>query len=162
MLGVEAQIGIGMKDGRLGKPMVRKSDEAWPSDPVLLTATPKRAHPTANHLQPKTAQTGQIPRNSIIVEVALDYRSQPFPKSATDRCLRLRSSSFSAFSLAESRLWMVLRKTRNLPRFQVCPEMWVKPRKLNVSGLPSPRSFRALSSATSRRFIPALFKTVQF
>jgi len=41
MFGVEAQVGIGMKDGRSGKPAVRKSDEARPSDPVLLTATPK-------------------------------------------------------------------------------------------------------------------------
>ena len=61
MFGVEAQFGIGMKDGRLGKPAIRKSDEARPSDPVLLTATPKRTHPTANHLQSKTAETGHIP-----------------------------------------------------------------------------------------------------
>jgi hypothetical protein len=32
---------------------------------------------------------------------------------------------------------MVLRRTRNLPVFHVCPQMWVKPRKLNVSGFPS-------------------------
>jgi len=54
---VEAQVGIGMKDGRLGKPAVRKSDEARPSDAVFFTATPKRTHPTADHLPPKTAQT---------------------------------------------------------------------------------------------------------
>src|SRR5205807_9091009 len=50
-----------------------------------------------------------------------------FPSSAIDRCLRLRSSSFSALNLAESRLWMVLRRTRNLPVFHVCPQKWVKP-----------------------------------
>jgi hypothetical protein len=61
MFGVEAQVGIGMKDGRSGKPAIRKSDEARPSDPVLLAATPKRTHPTANHLQPKTAETGHVP-----------------------------------------------------------------------------------------------------
>jgi hypothetical protein len=71
-----------------------------------------------------------------------------FPSSATDRCLRLRSSSFSALSLAERRWRMVLRKTRNLPVFHVCPQMWVNPRKLNVSGFPSPRSFRF---ATAKR-----------
>ena len=67
MSGVETQVGVGMKDGRSGKPAIRKSNEARPSDPVLLTATPKRAHPTPYHLQPKTAQTGQIPGNRMIV-----------------------------------------------------------------------------------------------
>jgi len=36
-------LGIGMKDGRLGKLTGRKSDKARPSEPVLLTASPKRA-----------------------------------------------------------------------------------------------------------------------
>src|SRR5205807_946637 len=74
-----------------------------------------------------------------------------FPSSATDRCLRLRSSSFSALNLAESRWRMVLRRTRNVPDFHVCPQMWVKPRKLNVSGFPAPRSFGLrLRSARTR------------
>ena len=37
---------------------------------------------------------------------------------------------------------MVLRRTRNLPDFHVCPQIWVKPRKWSVSGFPSPCSFR--------------------
>ena len=49
--------------------------------------------------------------------------------------------ALSAF-LTESRLWMALRRTRNFPVFHVCPQMRVKPRKLNVSGFPAPRSFR--------------------
>src|SRR5215472_14303628 len=80
MSGVEAQVGIGMKDGRLGKPAVRKSDEARPSEPVFLTATPKRTQPTTDHLQPKAAQTAQISANRMIVEVALHYGPQPFPE----------------------------------------------------------------------------------
>ena len=80
MSGVEAQIGIGMKDGRSGKPAVRKSDKARPSEPVFLTATPKRTHPATDHLQPKTTQTGQIPGNRMIVEVSLHYGPQPFPE----------------------------------------------------------------------------------
>ena len=80
MFGVEAQVGIGMKDGRPGKPAVRKSDKARPSEPVFLTATPKRTHPTTDHLLPKTAQTGQIPGNRMIVEVPLHYGPQPSPE----------------------------------------------------------------------------------
>jgi len=37
---------------------------------------------------------------------------------------------------------MLLRSTRNLPFFLACPQMWVNPRKSNVSGLPSPCFFR--------------------
>src|SRR5215472_9405307 len=48
MSGVEAQVGIGMKNGRSGKPAVRKSDKARPSEPVFLTAAPKRTHPTSD------------------------------------------------------------------------------------------------------------------
>jgi hypothetical protein len=40
MSGVEAQIGMGMKDARLGKPVLRDSHEPWPSDPALLAASP--------------------------------------------------------------------------------------------------------------------------
>jgi hypothetical protein len=35
MSGVEAQIGIGMKDARLEKPVLRESHESWPGDPML-------------------------------------------------------------------------------------------------------------------------------
>ena len=55
MTGVEARVGIRMKDGRSGKPAVRKNDEAGPGDPMLLAAASKRTHPAADHLQPKTS-----------------------------------------------------------------------------------------------------------
>src|SRR5215468_5437760 len=56
--------------------------------------------------------------------------------------MRILSSSFTCFSLARSRFRILLRSTRNLPFFRACPQMWVKPRKLNDSGLPSPCFFR--------------------
>ena len=40
MFGVEAQIGIGMKDARLGEPARRNSYESWPRHPTLLAASP--------------------------------------------------------------------------------------------------------------------------
>lgn len=55
MAGVEAEVGIRMKDGRSGKPAVRKNDESRPGYPVLLASAPKRTHPAADHLQPKTS-----------------------------------------------------------------------------------------------------------
>src|SRR6516165_640584 len=62
--------------------------------------------------------------------------------------MRFLSSSFTCFNLARRRFRILLRNTRNLPFFLACPQMWVKPRKLNVSGLPSPCFFR-LSAAKS-------------
>jgi hypothetical protein len=41
--------------------------------------------------------------------------------------MRILSSSFTCFNLARSRFRILLRSTRNLPFFQACPQMWVKP-----------------------------------
>jgi hypothetical protein len=40
MFGVEAQIGIGMKDARLGEPARCDRHEPWPRHPTLLAASP--------------------------------------------------------------------------------------------------------------------------
>jgi hypothetical protein len=40
MSGVEAQIGIGMKDARLGELALCEGHESWPSHPTLLAASP--------------------------------------------------------------------------------------------------------------------------
>jgi hypothetical protein len=56
----------------------------------------------------------------------------------------VRPSARSA-SLA-SRLRIVCRSTVNCPLLLFFPQMRVKPRKLNVSGLPSPRCFRFLTA----------------
>ena len=39
MCGVEAQIGIGMKDARFGEPALCNSHESWPSHPIFLAAS---------------------------------------------------------------------------------------------------------------------------
>jgi hypothetical protein len=40
MYGVEAQIGIRMKDARFGEPALCKSHKSWPSRPIFLAASP--------------------------------------------------------------------------------------------------------------------------
>jgi hypothetical protein len=40
MCGVEAQIGIRMKDARLGEPALCNSHKSWPSHPIFLAASP--------------------------------------------------------------------------------------------------------------------------
>lgn len=80
MCGVEAHVGIRMKDGRSGKPASARATRQGQSDPVFLAAAPKRTHPAADHLLPKTSETGHIPRHRMVVEVCLDNRSQPLPE----------------------------------------------------------------------------------
>jgi hypothetical protein len=55
--------------------------------------------------------------------------------------MRRRSSAFTSFSFACIRLRIVCRSTVNCP-FLVSLQMCIKPRKLNVSGFPCPRSRR--------------------
>src|SRR6516225_8912842 len=68
------------------------------------------------------------------------------PVSGMGWCMRRRSSVFTAFSLACSRLRIVCRTTVNIPLLLFFPQICVKPRKLNVSGFPSPRRFRFVSA----------------
>src|SRR5437868_15386529 len=53
------------------------------------------------------------------------------------RCIRRRSSSFTSLSLATARSRRVFRLSRKFPRRDL-PHRNVKPRKLKVSGFPSP------------------------
>src|SRR6185437_2717424 len=69
--------------------------------------------------------------------------------------MRRRSSCFTACSFARTRSLRDLRLIWNLPRFDR-PQMKVKPRKVKVSGLPSPRRLR-LSSAKRPNSISRVF-----
>src|SRR5882672_1033126 len=60
--------------------------------------------------------------------------------------MRRLSSAFTSFSFACSRLRIVCRRTVNRPLLLFLSQMCVKPRKLNVSGFPSPRCFRFLTA----------------
>src|SRR5207244_12578069 len=53
-----------------------------------------------------------------------------------------RSSAFTSFSFVCSLLRIVCRNTVNRPLLPFFTQMCVKPRKLNVSGFPSPRHCR--------------------
>ena len=57
--------------------------------------------------------------------------------------MRRRSSAFTSFSFACNRLRTVCRNTVKHPELLFFPQICVKPRKLNVSGFPSPRRWRS-------------------
>ena len=79
MLGVEAQVGIRMKDFGEWKPLLNKTSHVLPRHPALLTATLYHSQPTFAHLKSKALETGEISRNGMEVEVASNHALQPLP-----------------------------------------------------------------------------------
>src|SRR5580704_10153141 len=79
------------------------------------------------------------------------------PCSGMGVCMRRRSSAFTAFSFACNLLRIVCRSTVYIPLLLFFTQICVKPRKLNVSGFPSPRLCRLLIANgpnSSNRFVP--------
>src|SRR5207249_11501033 len=59
-------------------------------------------------------------------------------------CIRRRSSAFTSFNFVCNLLRIVCRNTVYIPLLLFFTQICVKPRKLNVSGFPSPRLCRLL------------------
>ncbi len=78
-----------------------------------------------------------VGRNRVVVEEAGDDLLQHCPWAGMASCIRRRSSSLISLSLARTRSRRDFLLTRKPPRRDL-PQMKVKPRKLKVSGLPSP------------------------
>ena len=71
--------------------------------------------------------------------------------------MRRRSSSLTSLSFARMRSRRVFRLIRKLPRRDL-PQMKVKPRKLKVSGLPSPRRLRSFRRKAAELDQPGLLR----
>jgi hypothetical protein len=67
---------------RFGKrePAFKIGFEPCPGHRMFLTPTTEGTQPTLAHLLPKTVKTGEISRDSVVVEVTLHHASQPPPK----------------------------------------------------------------------------------
>ena len=68
------------------------------------------------------------------------------PPPGSGSCIRRCNSALTSVSFACNRLRIVCRRTVKRPLLRFVAQMCVKPRKLNVSGLPCPR-FRRFSAA---------------
>src|SRR5215470_16478719 len=77
MSGVEAQMGVGMKNLGYREPLNRKTLQELPGHPAPLTAPPNHVQPAFAYLKPKTPKTGEIAGYSVIVEVTLHHTLQP-------------------------------------------------------------------------------------
>src|SRR4029077_20866590 len=104
---------------------------------------PSPTHPKKQNLVVYTEELTHLYR--IVVEVPLHDRLEPLAGLAHRIVLRSRSCCLMSRSFAPMRLRIVLRLTVNRPNL-FFPLMCVKPRKSNVSGLPSPLRLRFSSA----------------
>jgi hypothetical protein len=78
------------------------------------------------------------------------------PCSGMGWCIRTAVSRLTTRSLARSRFESVTRLSLNRPDLRVLPQMCVKPRNWNVSGLPRPRAFAITGGVPSELDQPRL------
>ncbi len=131
-----------MKDFGEREPLLSKTSYMLPCNPVLLAATANDAQPAFAHLEPKAQKTGEIPGRRMVVEIALDHALQPFPDFPQWLMHAPPKRDFHLFQLSEESLSDGLAQHEELAVLPGPSADVREPKKLNVSGLPSPRRFR--------------------
>ncbi len=147
MVGGEALRGIRVEHTWRRKPPLGNRDHAFPRHPTLLTAAAQNVPPHAKHPFSEHAEAAQVPGYCVVVEVALHNCPKPCAgvrRSVVHACaeLLLNTLQLCPHTLADRHAFYA--KTP----VPVPPLMCVKPRKSNVSGLPSP--LRARFSSANR------------
>src|SRR6516162_10371140 len=79
ILGVAAQVGVGMEDFGPGKPLFSETSHVLPRHPAFLATALEDSEPALAHFTPKALETSEIARNCVIIEVALYHTPQPIP-----------------------------------------------------------------------------------
>src|SRR6266852_9760658 len=77
MSGGEAQGRIGIEHSRVRKPAFSQSECTLPGDRAFLASTAEYTPPMPEHSIPEFAETVEVPRYRIVVEVALHNRLEP-------------------------------------------------------------------------------------
>jgi hypothetical protein len=77
MNSVEPLAWKGMEYALNRNPALSKRAESIPSHLALLTTAPKRQPPVPRNLFAKLSHAASVARNRVVVEVALDDRSEP-------------------------------------------------------------------------------------
>ena len=109
---------------------------------MALASTPKRLQPVPSHLVAKGRDGVDVAGHGVVGEMASHHARQPAPLLGDGQVpASLEARSFTCFSFARIRFLMVMRRSQKRPSL-VFPQMCVKPKKSNVSGLPRPRSDR--------------------
>jgi len=77
--GVEAHVGIRMKDSRPGKPLFSETSQVFPRSPAYLAASLEYSQPAFAHFASKALEASGVARDRVVVEVAPYHTPQPFP-----------------------------------------------------------------------------------
>jgi hypothetical protein len=134
--------GIGMTDGRRRQPASDETPHAVPKDAAVLTAPRQRAVPEPPHLEVKEPQRGVVHGHPVIADVSTHHRLQPLALFGDGFVHAKLKFGFHLIQLRLQPFAYGCRKTVNRPLLLFFTQMCVKPRKLNVSGFPSPRLCR--------------------
>ena len=125
-----------MKDFRLREKVVGQPRDPRPRQPVLLAASPERAHPGVFDVVKEGVECRHVSRHGMVREVPLTTCATTAPArgsaGASPSQLLLDLLSFACWRSPRD-----FRLTINLAR-RVRSQMKTKPRNLKVSGLPSP------------------------
>jgi hypothetical protein len=111
--------------------MVQQSLEPLPRPPAALTSPLQRESPVSRDLLPERLEPWQISQYCVVLVVSTDDLFQPGSRhwhvhAAAQFTLTTRS-------FAAIRWPTVWRCTVNLPLLWILPQIWMKPRKSNVS-----------------------------
>jgi hypothetical protein len=141
----EAHMRIGMTDTWCRKPAGDVGAQAAPRQMVAVTPTAQDAPPELGHRFPERVQRGAVQRDTVVPVVPED--DGPQIRALLRDGLR---QSLPEHGLHRSQLRLPprahrLRSTVNRP-FRAFAQLCVKPRKLKVSGFPSPRARRFVSA----------------
>ena len=143
-LGEDAQAsqGIGMTDSRHRQLASGEAPHAIRQNAVFVAAQRKRAMPEPPYWESKDAQRVVVLGHSVISDVSAHHRLQPLAHFGDGF---MHASLKFGFHLVPLRLQPFanrLPQYRERPLLLFFTQMCVKPRKLNVSGFPSPRHSR--------------------
>ena len=153
-----------MTDAGRRQPAVDEPPHPVPEDAAVLAAPRQRAMPEPAHLEPKHAAapgSSWAPRSSGCAHSTTE-RSH-LPTSGTGSCMRRRSSAFTSFSFACSRLRIVCRSTVNRPLLLFFAADVREAEEVERLRLPfaaplagcRPRTARTPAAASSRDAVPA-------
>jgi hypothetical protein len=130
-----------MKDTGLRKKVVSQLFDPAPGHPILLAPTSERAAPKIGDAMPECVQCTTDGRHRVVCKEAGYDLPQSFPLIGDWLMLRRCISFLISSSVARIRSPRDFRFRAKRPR-RDRPQMNVKPRKLKVSGLPSPHRSR--------------------
>jgi hypothetical protein len=128
----------GMKDARWRKIRRHQPGDPLPGRPDFLAASPKRPMPEDGHVVAKRSEAPDVGGHGVVREIAADHLGQPPPLLLNRRMHPPTQFALRAFSLLCIRSRRVFHLSWKYPARER-PQMCVKPRKLNVAGLPRPR-----------------------